>query len=158
MFYFISHLLESLRRRRTTARVRRPERRTRLFLERLEDRLAPAAMNITVNTLNDDPNGPVVGQTTLRDAINTANIPANAGSTITFKANLRGTIQLAAALPMLSQNMTIQGTGYLNLGVSGMGAQNPFNIFTINRGISCEIDNLRLDPCLERRSIWRLRQ
>jgi hypothetical protein len=115
-----------------------------LELERLEDRLAPAAMNLTVNTLNDDPNGPMPGQTTLRDAINTADQAANAGSTIQFQAGLNGIIQLQAVLPDLSQNMTIQGPGHNVLSVNGVGAQNPFRVFEVDPNKTVTISGLQI--------------
>ena len=46
---------------------------------------------------------------TLREAITAAN--ANVGRIIAFAPGVTGTIQLAAALPSLNANMTIQGPG-----------------------------------------------
>jgi hypothetical protein len=58
------------------------ERRVRLSLERLEDRLAPA--NIPpVTTTADDPKIPIMGQVTLRDAINQAN--ADGGRPVSYE-------------------------------------------------------------------------
>jgi hypothetical protein len=108
-------------------------------------------MNITVTTLNDDPNGPVPGQTTLRDAINTADIQANAGSTINFQANLQGAIQLAAKLPDISNNTTIQGPPLNNNGqpvlfVQGNAtAQKLYSVFTVDTNVTATIGNLLIE-------------
>jgi hypothetical protein len=92
---------------------------------------------IIVNTLNDDPNGPVAGQTTLRDAIDQAN--ANPGSTITFQAGLNGTILLEAMLPNLTANVTIIGS---NQTIQRAGNAGPFGIFEVFATV--EIDNLTI--------------
>jgi fibronectin-binding autotransporter adhesin len=70
----------------------------------------------TMTTTADDPNGPIAGQTTLRDAINEAD--ADPGSTIDFNIpatdpgynNGVWTIQPAAALPAITAPVMIDGT------------------------------------------------
>ena len=51
------------------APARRPQSQRRLSLERLEGRSLLSTVHLSVNTLTDDPGGPVANQTTLRDAI-----------------------------------------------------------------------------------------
>jgi hypothetical protein len=141
MFLFVSRILSYLYPPPRLTNVHQRDRRVRLQLERLEDRLVPA--NIVVTTTADNPNGPLPNnQVSLRDAITQANLPANAGSTITFQAGLNGTIQLQKALPNISQNTTIKGPGFETLDVSGGGAQNPFTVFDINQNVTAAISGL----------------
>jgi hypothetical protein len=71
------------------APARRPPSRRRLRLERLEDRTVLSTIALTVNTLADDPSGPIAGQTTLRDAITQAD--ADTTSTAAVESCLRRT-------------------------------------------------------------------
>jgi hypothetical protein len=74
------------------------------------------AATFTVDSLAD-PSDP--GHTTLRDALNNAETPANAGSTITFASGLSGTIHLGSQLPPINEPTTIQGPGAGQLAISG---------------------------------------
>ena len=44
-------------------------------VESLEGRSLMSTVNLTVNTLADDPSGPIAGKTTLRDAITAGQMP-----------------------------------------------------------------------------------
>jgi hypothetical protein len=116
-----------------------------LQLEQLETRLTPAALNpYVVTTTADDPNIPIQGQVTLRDAITSANTSNN--QTITFASGVSGNIQLQTALPALATNITIDGptsgNAYIDVLGSGSQAQNPFRVFAINAGTICALNNL----------------
>ena len=105
--------------------------------------MAPTA--VTVTTLADDPNVPIQGQTTLRDAIGEANGSNDASNTITFAAGLSGNLQLQDALPTLAKNIRIEGPqGGAGITVMGSGDNFPnnFGVFIIARGATCEIDYL----------------
>jgi hypothetical protein len=123
-------------------------RRTfRPHLEALEDRTLLSA--IVVTTTADDPTTPIVGQTTLRDAVNQAN--AAPGSTIEFNLSTSDsgykngvwTITLGnSALPTINQNVTIEGLGASTLAVSG---NNQSGIFAINSGTQVSISGLTIE-------------
>src|SRR5208337_3572316 len=108
-------------------------------VDQLESRSLLSALTITVNSLLDDPSGPVKNQTTLRDAIGTAN--ASPKNSYTIKFNVDGTIALTQALPNLVGNITIQGPGATKLTVNAvettLGVNNDstgFSVFTVNSG------------------------
>jgi hypothetical protein len=113
-------------------------------LEQLETRAVPAA--ITVSTTADDPNVPIQGQVTLRDAINQMNKSDDPTNTISFAANVVGNLQLQAALPALSKNITIDGPGMAALDVLGSGPDAPtlYNVFTVMPNTTCKIDNISI--------------
>ena len=108
----------------------RPQSQRRLSLERLEGRSLLSTVPLVVNTLADDPAGPVTGQTTLRDAITAADTGSTANKYV-IKFAVDGTIALTAPLPNLANNITIKGPGEMNLTVQG---NNTFTIFTVNNG------------------------
>jgi len=67
---------------------------------------------MTVNSLADDPDRPVAGQTTLRDAINAADAGSTANKYV-IKFAVHGTIALQAPLPELTGN-GIQIKGFIH--------------------------------------------
>ena len=88
--------------------------RRRFTLERLEGRSLLSTVHLTVNTLADDPSGPVAGQTTLRDAITAADAGSTANKYV-IKFAVNGTIALAGPLPALTGNIAVKGPGAANL-------------------------------------------
>ncbi len=130
------------------ASARRHQSRRRLSLERLEGRSLLSTVHLTVNTLADDPSGPVAGQTTLRDAITAA----DSGSTTdkyVIKFAVDGTIALTAPLPDLTGNIDIKGPGAANLTISAADLVNPSigadnSIFIVNNNATAEINGLTL--------------
>ena len=92
------------------AQARRRDRRgIRPIVRLLEERSLLSTLNLTVNALADDPNGPTSGNTTLRNAITQANASTANQEIINF--TVTGTIDLTQALPALNNNITIQGPG-----------------------------------------------
>ena len=88
------------------AQARRRDRRgIRPIVTLLEERTLLSTLNLTVNTLADDPNGPISGYTTLRDAITQANASTDSQEVINFASGLQGTIDLTQALPDLNNNI-----------------------------------------------------
>jgi CSLREA domain-containing protein len=65
---------------------------------------------ILVTTVDDHDDGSIVGDCTLREAINAANAQSG-DDTIAFAAGVTGTIQLGSALPQISTSMVIAGPG-----------------------------------------------
>src|SRR5713101_5638207 len=140
---------------------RRPEHRrkrsAKVWLEALEDRLAPATL--TVNSVADDtaPDSLL----TLREAIllvnnagalgrnltagETAQISGSYGSndTIQFASNLNGTINLAGALPDLSRSVRVLGPGATNLTVRRNSIE-AYRIFTVDSGTTCTLSGLTI--------------
>ena len=112
--------------------ARRPHARRRFTLERLEERSLLSTIALTVNTLADDPSGPTTGQTTLRDAINTADAHTNNSYTIKFAID--GTIALSQALPNLTNNINIQGPGASKLTVQRDLNASSFSVFIVGNG------------------------
>ncbi len=108
-------------RRRSVARGRA----VRPLLESLEDRWLLNS-TITVTTAADDPNGPIQGQTTLRDAITLAD--ANPGSEIDFNI---GTVGSAQTISVQSALPTITAQVYIN-GLSQGGSGNTTQLITLN--------------------------
>ncbi len=120
------------------APARRPHARRRPRLECLEDRTVLSTIALSVNTLADDPGGPISGQTTLRDAI----IQADNGATtnqyvVTF--SVTGTIDLTSALPNLTNNITIEGPGVSRLTVQRDPNAAQFSVFTVDGGQTVQI-------------------
>jgi len=91
------------------APARRPHTRRRPKLECLEDRAMLSTIALSVNTLADDPSGPIPKQTTLRDAITQAD--ADTANKYVIKLAVKGTIDLTSALPDLDNSITIKGPG-----------------------------------------------
>ena len=96
------------------AQVRRSDRRTRgvrPIVTLLEERTLLSQLSLTVNTLADDPSGPIPGQTTLRDAITQANASTANQEVINGVINFAvdGTIDLTSALPALNNNISLEG-------------------------------------------------
>jgi hypothetical protein len=95
---------------------------------------AQAACTCTVDSLSD-PTDP--GHTTLRDAITSANLPANAYSTITFAAGLTGQITLnGTQLPSITNSTVIQGPGGGQIEVDGDNASRIFEVSATDVTIS----------------------
>jgi hypothetical protein len=122
------------------SRSRRNELRARPRLEELESRRVPATFNVI--SLADS------GAGTLRSAITAAQGTASGGfaattdasSTITFAAALNyGTISLQSALPTLTRNLTIGGTGII---IQGGGQNNQFSDLSVFVGSTCSISGL----------------
>ncbi len=85
-------------------------------LERLEDRVVPSQINLTVSSLADTAPGTPPAPGTLRAAI----LAADAGSPsdkFTIGFSVAGTINLESPLPGLNNNIAIQGPGASSLTV-----------------------------------------
>jgi hypothetical protein len=102
---------------------------------------AQAACTCTVDSLADPTEG---GHTTLRQAITSAEVPANSGSTITFASGLSGTITLGSQLPTINQATTIQGPGAGQLTISGNDANPILYLKGPTAGFSVGISGLTL--------------
>jgi choice-of-anchor C domain-containing protein len=117
----------------------------------LEDRIELST--IQVNTLADNPNGPMPGSTTLRDAINRADAGADTQYTIDL-TELSGTITLGSALPNLGNtnggvsgkeiDIEAPGATKLTVGRSTDPGTPDFRIFTIGAGANVTIDGLTI--------------
>src|SRR2546421_2596465 len=94
-------------------------RSTRLALECLEERHAPATF--TVTTLADS------GAGTLRQAVDDANNAAGADS-IDFEAGLSGTIALTTGELVVTEELSILGPGAGVIAISGNNASRIFHI------------------------------
>ena len=128
------------------APARCPHARRRLSLERLENRSLLSTIPLTVNTLSDDPAGPVSGQTTLRDAITAADAGSSANKYV-IKFAVDETIVLETApLPNLANNITIKGPGAANLAIQG---SNTFTILTVNSGKTVKISGVTIEDDAE---------
>lgn len=68
------------------------------------------ALSFTVNTLADTTSGNSVSGS-LRDGLNAVNATTNLVNTIAFQPGLAGTITLTAPLPLVLNNVVIDGTG-----------------------------------------------
>ena len=130
------------------APAQRPQSRRRLRLERLEDRAMLSTISLAVNMLADDPLVAIPGQTTLRDAINTADGGAITNPTnqyvITFKQGLTGTIDLTQSLPPLAANITIKGPGASNLTVQRDASAVQFYVFTVDSGETINLSGITI--------------
>jgi hypothetical protein len=100
------------------------------------------SMKVTTN--QDDANGAIAKQITLRDAMNAGN--KGDGPQVTFASDVTGTISLQAALPAIGKSYNIVGTGgTTNITVQGNGnAASPYRIFTINAGVTSAISGLTI--------------
>jgi hypothetical protein len=67
------------------------------------------ALTFTVNTLADTTSGNIASGS-LRDGLNAVNATTNLVNSITFQAGLTGTITLTSALPLILNNVVIDGT------------------------------------------------
>ncbi len=107
-------------------------------LEALDDRLVPAQVNLTVNTLAD------AGAGSLRAAI----LAADAGShsdKITIGFNVSGTIDLQSPLPDLNNTIAIQGPGANRLTVErAVGASFASSIVTVDAGQTASLSGLTI--------------
>jgi hypothetical protein len=138
------HVRRSHRTSRKTRTGLRQERRTRLNLELLEDRLAPAIY--MVNALTDTGAGTGLSGD-LRYAINNA----RTGDTIQFQAGLTGTIDLSTAeggqgTLALGKDVTIDGTG---ASITIEGGKTPFSTsnampFQVLQGVTAILNNLTI--------------
>lgn len=123
--------------RRRSAESRRAQS-SPFRLEVLEDRIELST--IQVNTLADNPNGPIPNSTTLRDAINRADSGSDTQYTIDL-TGLSGTITLSTALPDLSTNISIAGPGANALSVAGGSG---FRVFNVSPDAMVEISGLTI--------------
>jgi hypothetical protein len=97
--------------------------------------------SMEVTTTQDDANGPIQNQITLRDAIQSGN--KRTGKNVTFinpqnGQALSGTIQLAADLPHIESSYNIDGSGMDTLTVNG----NDFQMFYLESNNLCTINGL----------------
>ena len=96
----------------------------------------------TVNTLADDPGGPIPGYTTLRDAITQANADTADQYVITF--SVTGAIDLTSALPALDNNIEIDGPGALDLTVQRDFYTPTFSVFVVDSGVTVGLSGLSI--------------
>lgn len=108
-------------------------RRTRLEVETLEDRLAPASFYVT--------NFDSAGAGSFPQAIQDSNNSTDASSDIYIQGGASGTVSLTAALPQLTKDITIHGSGMNNFTVArSTAAGTPiFRIFDIAAGAHCSL-------------------
>ena len=121
--------------RTARATPRRTATRRRCVVPRLdvlEDRTLPSTF--TVLNLND------AGTGSLRAAITAANTNVGA-DTITFAKGLSGTIKLKTGELLITDSVTIKGTGADNLAVSGNGAS---RVFETAAGLNVTISGLTI--------------
>jgi hypothetical protein len=90
--------------------------------------VAHGACTCTVENLEEPTDA---GTTTLRQAIESAQLPANAGSTITFASGLSGTITLSSTLPTIIQPTTIVGPGAGQITIDGNDSYRDFYVNTL---------------------------
>lgn len=109
---------------RSVRRSRRISAPTSAIIESLESRRMLSGQTITVSLSGDTH---VAGQTTLRDAITTANSDSG-GDTIVFAANVTGTITLTQGPLSITNSMTISGPGSGILTISGNNTSRIFNV------------------------------
>jgi hypothetical protein len=90
--------------------------------------VAQAACTCVVENLEEPTDA---GTTTLRQAIESSQQPANSGSTITFAAGLSGTITLSSTLPTIIRPTTIAGPGAGQITIDGDDSNRVFYVNTI---------------------------
>jgi hypothetical protein len=131
-------------RRRPIRGARKAPLRTRLAVEALEDRLAPATFAVTLTSDTGLTNSLVtpLGPGTagdLRNAIFQADQASGQNNVIDLRG-VSGTIALEAMLPPIfttgTGSLTIEGPGAGNLTISGQGAVRPFFILQGNVSVS----------------------
>jgi hypothetical protein len=90
--------------------------------------VAQAACTCVVENLEEPTDA---GTTTLRQAIESSQLPANAGSTITFASGLSGTITLSSTLPTIIRPTTIAGPGAGQITIDGDDSNRVFYVNTL---------------------------
>jgi hypothetical protein len=139
--------MQEKRRRHATAE--RPDRPTRQLAvgagvtvgaTLLMGGVAQAACTCVVENLEEPTDA---GTTTLRQAIDSSQQPANAGSTITFASGLSGTITLSSTLPTIIQPTKIVGPGAGQITIDGNDAYRDFYVNT-NPGDEVSISGLTI--------------
>ena len=101
-------------------------------LESCEDRTMPSTFSVL--NLNDSGTG------SLRAAIASANTHVGA-DTIVFSPGLHGIITLTTGELLITDSVSISGSGASNLSVSGNNAS---RVFEINTGLNVSINNLTI--------------
>jgi CSLREA domain-containing protein len=99
-----------------------------------------SAATFTVTKTADTDDGVCDADCSLREAITAANAAAG-DDTITFATSANGTITLAAELPSLSSNITIDGNGAANTVLSG---GNAFRLFFVASGATVTIQDVTI--------------
>jgi predicted outer membrane repeat protein len=123
-------------RGRTQRRPAAP--RFRPQLEALEDRMVPAQIGLTVNSLADS------GPGTLRAAILDADTRSHSDK-VTIDFSVTGTIDLQTPLPDLNNTIAIQGPGAVNLTVERAdGYSFASAIVTVDADQTVSLDGLRI--------------
>ena len=125
---------DQVRRRDRRARGIRPD------VTLLEEKTLLSTLNLTVNTLADDPSGSILGYTTLRDAITQADASTNGQEVINFAVT--GTINLKNSLPDLSHNLALNGPGVSELTVQRDPNSADFSVFTVHSGATVTISGI----------------
>jgi hypothetical protein len=107
--------------------------------------IVPAGLrSMVVTTTQDDPNGAIPKEITLRDAIETGN--NGGGPAVTFAQGVTGVISLQKALDNIEKSYSITGPGDTTLAVEGNGnASNPYRIFGIISGVTSTISGLMIE-------------
>ncbi len=117
------------------------DKRVRPTLTLLEERTLLSTLNLTVTTLADDPVTPTSGQTTLRDAITQANASTDSQEVISFAVD--GTINLTSYLPILDNNISIDGPEASNLTVQRDFSASS-SIFVVDIGVSVNLSGMTI--------------
>lgn len=143
MFHLLSRAIQFLLSPiHQEARFRYRARQVRLALEHLENRLVPSTFYVA--GLGDTGQG-MTNEGDLRYCINQVNKSTDASNTIVFPGQLGGTIMLTGELPIISKNVTIQGSTSSAVTIQGKGsAANPYRDFAIGTNVTAEIDNLTI--------------
>jgi Bacterial Ig-like domain (group 3) len=126
-------------RSRKRSRSSKDQIRFRPSLERFEDRLLLSTFRVSNKSDNEKPGS-------LRYAIEQANQPANAGSTIAIDSKLFGTIQLTKPLPDLSENVTIEKPASSTILRIGAGSDTSvlFSVLTVDSGVTATLSGLTI--------------
>jgi Ca2+-binding RTX toxin-like protein len=96
---------------------------------------------LTVNTLTDENNGYGVGRNSLREAIARAN---STPGTQTIRLAANGTINLARALPEITSNIVLRGSGANRITVQRNTDEQDFSIFTVAEGASFTVSGMTI--------------